>query len=99
MTRTTLTMMTTSWEVSTERSSLVWECFVDVGICTDLGDVVMLAGGHDGFHILDSVELYSPNGTCQHNLAPLPAPAYGLVLAYVEALVSTGHGHFIAFNL
>ena len=48
----------------------------------------MLAGGHDGFHILDSVELYSPNGTCQHNLAPLPAPAYGLVLAYVEALVS-----------
>ena len=49
----------------------------------------MLAGGHDGFHIMRSVELYSPNGTCQHNLAPLPAPTYGLVLAYVESLVSS----------
>ena len=54
-----------------------------------MGDVVMLAGGHDGFHIMRSVELYSPNGTCQHNLAPLPAPTYGLVLAYVESLVSS----------
>ena len=48
----------------------------------------MLAGGHDGFHIMSSVELYSPNGTCQHNLTPLPAATYGLVLAYVETLVS-----------
>ena len=47
----------------------------------------MLAGGHDGFHIMSSVELYSPNGTCQHNLAPLPSPTYGLVLSYVETLV------------
>ena len=46
----------------------------------------MLAGGHDGFNVMSSVELYSPNGTCQHNLAPLPAPTYGLVLAYVETL-------------
>ncbi len=46
----------------------------------------MLAGGHDGWDILDSVELYSPNNTCQHNLAPLPVKVYGLVLAYVDPL-------------
>ena len=53
---------------------------------TELGEVAMLAGGHDGFNVMSSVELYSPNGTCQHNLAPLPSATYGLVLAYVEIL-------------
>lgn len=44
----------------------------------------MLAGGHDGWDILSSVELYSPNDTCQHSLTPLPTATYGLVLAYID---------------
>ena len=41
-------------------------------------EVVLLAGGFDGDSILDSVELYSPGGTCNFEITPLPQTLYGL---------------------
>ncbi|XP_059091262.1 peroxidase-like isoform X2 [Tigriopus californicus] len=48
------------------------------------GEVIILVGGYNGWQILDSVELYSPNGTCQHLIAPLPQPTYGAQVLYVD---------------
>ena len=50
-------------------------------------DVAVIAGGHDGYAILDSVEVYSPRGTCQHYLAPLPQKMYGINLAYLNGIL------------
>ena len=41
-------------------------------------EVILLAGGFDGDSILDNVELYSPQGTCNFEIAPLPIRTYGL---------------------
>ena len=49
--------------------------------------MVVLAGGYDGFSLLDHVEVYSPDGRCQRALAPLPSPTYGAVLAYAGGLL------------
>ena len=49
--------------------------------------MALLAGGFDGLEVLDSVELYSPNGNCQHNLEPLPEPTYGLLLTYCAGVI------------
>ena len=46
--------------------------------------VVVMAGGYNGWKVLDSVEVYSPTGRCSHFIAPLPRPTYGLFLAYLE---------------
>ena len=48
------------------------------------GEVAVLAGGYDGWRILDSVELFSPNDTCRQRLAPLPNPILGLVAFYLN---------------
>jgi hypothetical protein len=40
--------------------------------------VLVIVGGFDGENILDSVEVYSPNGRCNFHLAPLPQPVYEL---------------------
>jgi len=41
------------------------------------GQVAFITGG---WYALTSVELYSPNGDCQHRLAPLPVDVTGHVL-------------------
>ena len=38
----------------------------------------MVAGGFDGDKILDNVEIYSPDGTCNFNIGQLPEYLYGL---------------------
>jgi hypothetical protein len=48
-------------------------------ICIILGFVALIAGG-DGHA---EVELYSPDGNCQHKLAPLPVASYKPVLAFI----------------
>ena len=50
-------------------------------------EVVVLAGGYDGFSILDHVEVYSPDGRCQRTLASLPTPTYGAMLAYAGGML------------
>ena len=47
-------------------------------VCLGGPEVLLLAGGFDGDSILDSVELYSPGGTCNFEISPLPQPLYGL---------------------
>jgi hypothetical protein len=42
-----------------------------------LGQVAFIAGG---WNSLSAVELYSPNGDCQHLLAPLPIPLMQYIL-------------------
>ena len=44
-----------------------------------IGYVAFITGG---WNTLTSVELYSPNGDCQHQLAPLPRDLAGHVLAF-----------------
>ena len=41
----------------------------------DSGYVAFIAGGSD-----DKVEIYSPDGNCQYNLAPMPVTVYNPVL-------------------
>ena len=41
-------------------------------------EVLLIAGGFDGDSILNSVELYSPGGSCNFEISPLPERLYGL---------------------
>ena len=41
-------------------------------------EVLLVAGGFDGDKILDKVELYSPDGSCNFLINPLPQYLYGL---------------------
>ena len=41
-------------------------------------EVLLVAGGFDGDKILDNVELYSPDGTCNFHISQLPQYLYGL---------------------
>ena len=41
-------------------------------------EVLLMAGGFDGDSVLDQVELYSPEGTCNFEITPLPQRLYGL---------------------
>jgi hypothetical protein len=45
-------------------------------------EVLVLVGGFDGEHILDSVEVYSPTGGCNVPLAPLPESVYELFAVF-----------------
>ena len=40
--------------------------------------MLLVAGGFDGDKILDSVEIYSPDGTCNFEIGHLPQYLYGL---------------------
>merc|ERR1712083_838663 len=57
---------------------------------TDLGHVV--AGGHDGVAVLDSVEVLYPGTQSWEPLEPLPKPRYKLtaVHTYLDTLVIVG---------
>lgn len=57
---------------------------------TDLGHVV--AGGHDGVAVLDSVEVLYPGAQSWEPLEPLPKPRYKLtaVHSYLDTLVIVG---------
>ena len=48
------------------------------------GEVALLAGGYDGWRILDTVELFSPNDTCHQRLTELPNQVLGLLALYLE---------------
>ncbi len=53
-----------------------------------LGQVVIAAGGFlDTGTVISQVELYSPDGKCQHVLTPLPAPVYGAFLVLFNASI------------
>ena len=47
-------------------------------------EVVIIAGGFDGANILNSVEVYSPEGSCNLLLPNLPLNAYGNALFYMN---------------
>ena len=50
-----------------------------------------MAGGFNGESLLSSVELYSPDGTCNFELAPLPSSRYGLNLyTYNQQIFACG---------
>ena len=48
----------------------------------DSGYVAFIAGGSN-----DKVELYSPDGNCQYNLAPMPVIVYDPVLYLIGTQV------------
>ncbi len=51
-----------------------------------IGQVAFLAGS---WALLSSVELYSPNGDCQHQLAPLPTPlTYHILELYGNQIIA-----------
>ncbi len=59
-----------------------------------LGQVVFAAGGFVAPGILvKQVELYSPNGKCQHVLASLPVPVNGLFLVLFNASIVACSGY------
>ena len=47
-------------------------------------EVAIIAGGFDGESILNSVEVYSPDGNCNANLPPLPLAIYGVGLFFMN---------------
>jgi len=53
-----------------------------------------MAGGFDGNEVLDTVELYSPHGTCNFEIAPLPIRTYGLFCFVYEDKVYCCGGMF-----
>ena len=50
-------------------------------------EVLVIAGGFDGAHILNSVEVYSPDGSCNFLLPELPVNAYGNALFFMNGLL------------
>ena len=50
----------------------------------DNNEVAIIAGGFDGESILNSVEVYSPDGSCNANLPPLPLAIYGVGLFFMN---------------
>ena len=57
-------------------------CRSTYNIIFDSGYVAFVAGGD-----VDKVELYSPNGKCQYNLAPMPVIVYDPVLYLIGTQV------------
>ena len=58
------------------------------------GQVVFAAGGFlDTAALVSQVELYSPDGNCQHVLTPLPVPVQGLFLVLFNASVVACSGY------
>ena len=53
-----------------------------------------MAGGFDGNEVLDTVEIYSPHGTCNYEISPLPIRAYGLFCFVDEDKVYCCGGSF-----
>jgi hypothetical protein len=47
-------------------------------------EVAILAGGFDGRSILNSVEVFSPDGTCNAKLPSLPLAIYGVGLFFMN---------------
>ncbi len=52
-----------------------------------------MAGGFDGTSLLTSVEVYSPEGTCNFVLEPLPEATYGLSLHFMSGNLYACGGH------
>ena len=66
-----------------------------------LGQVVFAAGGVlDTAAAVSQVELYSPDGNCQHVLTPLPVPVNGifLVLFNGSVVACSGHQNKVSIN-
>ena len=47
-------------------------------------EVLVISGGFDGANILNSVEVYSPEGSCNLLLPNLPVNVYGNALFYMN---------------
>ena len=47
-------------------------------------EVAILAGGFDGGSILNSVEVFSEDGSCNAKLPPLPLAIYGVGLFFMN---------------
>ena len=47
-------------------------------------EVAIIAGGFDGESFLNSVEVYSPDGSCNANLPQLPLAIYGVGLFFMN---------------
>ena len=63
-------------------------------------EVAILAGGFDGGSILNSVEVYSPDGSCNAKLPSLPLPIYGVGLFFMnESLHACGGDVNVCFEL
>ena len=58
-------------------------------------EVLLVAGGFNGSHLLTSVELWSPDGQCNLELPDLPdGPRYGLgVFTYDGKVYACGGAH------
>ena len=58
--------------------------------------MAVLAGGSDAYGYLSSVETYSPSGTCQHQLAPLPISTLDPILFFAggELILCGGRHNF-----
>ena len=63
-------------------------------------EVLVISGGFDGANILNSVEVYSPEGSCNLLLPNLPVNVYGNALFYMNGqLYACGGSSGIDMNV
>ena len=63
-------------------------------------EVLVISGGFDGANILNSVEVYSPEGSCNLLLPNLPVNVYGNALFYMNGqLYACGGSTGIEMNV
>ena len=58
-----------------------------------------MAGGFDGDSVLNNVELYSPEGTCNFEITPLPKRLYGLFCFVFKDEIFCCGGHVQPSNI